>query len=134
MSRVTRHRTSEDGQALVEFALVLPLLLMMVFGILEFGVLMMNETRIQNAAAAGARAGSLKGANSSMAVAAVNAAATGLVSCPLSTPTATNAGSPQQVTVTASCVYAPITPLGSLVAGTIVPASISAVTLMRVEN
>lgn len=36
--RVALHAGSEDGQALVEFALILPLLLLILFGIAQFGL------------------------------------------------------------------------------------------------
>jgi Flp pilus assembly protein TadG len=129
----TRAR-DERGQSLVEFAFVLPMLLVIVFAIIEFGVIMMDHIQIQNAATAGARAGSLKGSNSSNAVSAANSAAVGLVSCPVSTPTASYSGSPQQVTVTVSCPYSPITPLGSLAAAVDVASTISSTVLMRVEQ
>jgi TadE-like protein len=43
--------TAEDGQALVEFALVLPVLLMLVFGIIQFGLALNSandETHLAN--------------------------------------------------------------------------------------
>jgi len=45
------------GGALVEFAIVLPLLLILVFGIIEFGLLLYNQAVITNASREGARAG-----------------------------------------------------------------------------
>ncbi len=48
-------RTSEQGSAVVEFALILPILLLIVFGIINFGVLMYNQSVITNAAREGAR-------------------------------------------------------------------------------
>ncbi len=48
---------SEKGAAVVEFAVVLPLLLVIVFGIVEFGFLMYNQAMITNAAREGARFG-----------------------------------------------------------------------------
>jgi len=48
---------SEKGASLVEFALVLPLLLLLVFGIIEFGLLMYNKAMLTNASREGARAG-----------------------------------------------------------------------------
>lgn len=48
------HQNSEDGQALVEFALVLPALLLVVMGILWFGRALnytQDETRLTNVAA-----------------------------------------------------------------------------------
>ncbi|MDW7711808.1 MAG: TadE/TadG family type IV pilus assembly protein [Deferrisomatales bacterium] len=42
---------------MVEFAIVLPLLLVLVFGIIEFGFLLYNRAMITNASREGARAG-----------------------------------------------------------------------------
>ena len=45
----------EEGQAMVEFALVLPLLLVLLFGIIDFGWLFYNKIAINNASREGAR-------------------------------------------------------------------------------
>ena len=45
------------GQSLVEFALVLPLLLVLTFGIIEFGIMLFNQQILTNASREGARAG-----------------------------------------------------------------------------
>lgn len=47
----------EEGAALVEFALVLPLLLMILFGVIEFGLVLYNQEVITNASREGARFG-----------------------------------------------------------------------------
>lgn len=47
---------SEDGQDLVEYVLVLPLLLLLVFGIVEFGIVIFDYNTVANAAREGARA------------------------------------------------------------------------------
>lgn len=49
--------TSENGASAVEFALVLPLLLLITFGIIEFSVLLYDKAVITNASREGARAG-----------------------------------------------------------------------------
>ena len=46
---------AEKGQALVEFALVLPLLLALLCGIIDFGWLYYNQITLNNAAREGAR-------------------------------------------------------------------------------
>ena len=38
-------RRSEEGQAMVEFALVFPILLLLVMGIIQFGILFNNYVR-----------------------------------------------------------------------------------------
>ena len=48
---------NQKGTTLVEFAIVLFLLLILIFGIIEFGLAMFNQQVITNAAREGARAG-----------------------------------------------------------------------------
>ena len=48
---------NERGAAAVEFAIVLPLLLFVVFGIIEFSVIFYDKAMITNASREGARAG-----------------------------------------------------------------------------
>lgn len=48
---------SEQGTAVVEFAVVLPLLLVIVFGIVEFSFILYNQAMITNASREGSRAG-----------------------------------------------------------------------------
>lgn len=50
-------RKTGNGQSLVEFALVLPLLLIVTFGIVEFGLVMYDKAVITNASREGARVG-----------------------------------------------------------------------------
>ena len=50
-------RHNEKGAAAVEFAIILPLLLLLVFGIVEFSLLMYNKAMITNASREGARRG-----------------------------------------------------------------------------
>ena len=48
---------NQNGVALVEFGLILPLLILLLFGITEFSLLLYNKQVITNAAREGARAG-----------------------------------------------------------------------------
>lgn len=48
---------AESGQDILEYALVLPLLLLLLFGIVEFGIVYLQYNTIANAAREGARAG-----------------------------------------------------------------------------
>ncbi len=48
---------SEQGASAVEFALIAPLLLVLTFGIIEFGLLLFDKAVITNASREGARAG-----------------------------------------------------------------------------
>lgn len=52
-----RNDHSEHGAAAVEFALILPLLSVLLFGIIEFSILFYNKAMITNASREGARAG-----------------------------------------------------------------------------
>ena len=47
----------QKGVAAVEFALVLPVLLLILFGIIEFGLVLYNKALVTNASREGARAG-----------------------------------------------------------------------------
>jgi Flp pilus assembly protein TadG len=50
----------EDGQSLVEFVIVLPVLALLLFGILQFGVVFYNYLAITDAVRVGARAAAVK--------------------------------------------------------------------------
>jgi Flp pilus assembly protein TadG len=52
-----RKINNQQGSAIVEFALVLPLLLLFLFGVIEFGLAIYNKQILTNAAREGARAG-----------------------------------------------------------------------------
>lgn len=54
---------NQKGQALVEFAIVLPLILLIVLGIVQFGMLLSSYLSLTNAAREGARAGVIGGTN-----------------------------------------------------------------------
>ncbi len=54
---MTRRMGAESGQDLVEYALVLPLFLLLMFSTVEFGILFFQYTMVVNAAREGARAG-----------------------------------------------------------------------------
>ena len=59
LKKHSRLNRGERGDAIVEFVLVLPILLMLLFGILEIGRVLDAWIVVQNAAREGARAGSL---------------------------------------------------------------------------
>ena len=48
---------NQDGAAIVEFALIVPLLLLLIFGMIEFSLLLFNKHVITNSSREGARAG-----------------------------------------------------------------------------
>jgi hypothetical protein len=74
-----RRRDTADGQTLVEFALVIPLFLTLLFAVLEFGFLYNSQLTIQFAArqgvSAAAQAGAVDGADCSVLAAVESALA-----------------------------------------------------------
>ena len=63
MGRSTHARRRERGQELVEFALILPLLLLLMVGIFEFGYVVFAYNTLSNAVREGARFGSVQPAD-----------------------------------------------------------------------
>jgi Flp pilus assembly protein TadG len=53
--RTTRRLSSERGQAMTEFAIVLPIFLILIFGIIQFGIVWKNYVTLTDATRAGAR-------------------------------------------------------------------------------
>ncbi|HST14276.1 MAG TPA: TadE/TadG family type IV pilus assembly protein [Gaiellaceae bacterium] len=53
--RRRHHIDNEEGQAFVEFALVAPILLLVLFGIIQFGIAFMHSVALTDAVRAGAR-------------------------------------------------------------------------------
>jgi Flp pilus assembly protein TadG len=84
---VRTRRDGERGAAAVEFALLSPLLLILVFGIIDFGLAMNAQIIIGNAVREGARAAAL-GASYDDTIAAAQRAESGVVGT-VPTPTAT---------------------------------------------
>lgn len=62
MKKLLVLKRNEKGQGLVEFALVLPLLLLLLLGIIQFGIIFSSQIAITNAAREGARVAAV-GAN-----------------------------------------------------------------------
>ncbi|MFN0155428.1 MAG: TadE/TadG family type IV pilus assembly protein, partial [Gaiella sp.] len=52
---IRRNDRNEEGQAMVEFALIIPALLLVVFGIIQFGILFNNYLTLTDAVRVGAR-------------------------------------------------------------------------------
>ena len=70
---------NEDGAATIEFALIAPLLLMLVVAVMEFGQMYNTYQGLQAAAREGARLGSIDGQTTGNVSARVNAALAGVV-------------------------------------------------------
>lgn len=75
--RVARRRTSRRGAAVVELAVVTPLLLLMMFGIMEFGLSLMHRESLTNAVREACRVRVLKGATDAEAKTRFASAMTG---------------------------------------------------------
>lgn len=60
---IRREEPEESGQAVVEFALCVPLLLLLLCGILDFGWIYMNQYKVDYAAFSGARYGAIYAAD-----------------------------------------------------------------------
>jgi Flp pilus assembly protein TadG len=101
-----RNRISdEQGQTMAEFAVVLPILVVLLFGIVQFGILFNNYVTLTDAARAGARAAAVSRQASDpvgTADAAVRASASGLNQGSLSVDvsSAWTPGAPATVTAT----------------------------------
>lgn len=59
MKRLVRLRKDESAQALVEFTLVFPILILLVLGMIEFGWLLNAKITLNSAAREGARVGAV---------------------------------------------------------------------------
>lgn len=59
MSRLFKLRKNEKGQALVEFAIVLPVIILLVLGSIEYGWLLYGKITLNSAAREGARVGAV---------------------------------------------------------------------------
>jgi Flp pilus assembly protein TadG len=129
MANLTRARflRSEDGAELIEMAIVTPLLLLLVMGIVDFGFLFQRYVVLTNAAVEGARVATLPGYSVADAQARVEAYATDggipgavtAVAVPVALP-ATGGGTWPGVEVTVTHLYTLqyITPIVALVGGT----------------
>lgn len=123
---IARLRRSEHGAELIEMAIVLPLLLLLIMGMVDFGFLFQRYIVLTNAAAEGARVASLPGYTDADVTARVTAYATnggvvGAVSAStaaVSLPAANGGAWPgSQVTVTHVYTYQYIGPIAALFGG-----------------
>jgi len=117
----------ERGQSMVEFAIALPVFLIVVCAVIEFSLILSNEIQLTNATRDAARAGAIHFETAPVPIPdadrVTQAQTTGtsdassLISCAAGTPTVNpqTTGSPEIITVSMSCTYTPVTPLGKLV-------------------
>jgi len=108
---------SERGQAMTEFALVLPVLALMLFAVIQFGIAFNNYITVTDAARAGARKAAVSRGTANPArttEAAVRASAAGLDQGRLDVEIKSNFERGTDVTVSASYPYS-ISLLGLIV-------------------
>jgi len=138
---IRTNRATQHGVAAVEFALVLPILLVVVFGIVEFGVAFYDKAVITNASREGARAGvvlkSPKATSADIQNVVLNYTSSHLLTFGTQrTPTVTTTGQGgtfgTPLTVTVSYPYTGLA-LGQLAAALSGQITLSAVTVMNNE-
>ena len=78
--RMARRRRAERGAVAVEFALILPILIMLVFGIVEFSIAYNHQQGLHAAAREGARVASLPQSDQATIAARVRSALQGVLS------------------------------------------------------
>ena len=126
-----RLKEDEQGQTMVEFAILLPVLLVMLFGIIQFGILFNNYLALTDAVRAGAREAAVARQTadpSSAATAAVRSSAADLNQSNLSV-TVTSGWTPgSDVTVAASYPFSI-----SLLGWVVTTGSLKSQTTERVE-
>jgi Flp pilus assembly protein TadG len=102
---------TDRGAAAVELALVLPVLLLMLFGVIDFGRMLNTQLRLTEAAREGARAAALR----QPATTRVQAATSGLTGVTADVTTCpTNAVATQDAVVTVNYNFQFVTPLAAI--------------------
>src|SRR3979411_162779 len=80
--RSVKKRDDESGAVMVEAAIIFPLLMLLLFGIVEFGILFKNVQTVYSATRSGARTASAEPRQASYATDVASAVTTGLGSVP----------------------------------------------------
>jgi len=109
--RTARNATRDRGAAAVEFALLLPMLLLLVFGIIDFGRALNAQITLTQAAREGARLDALGRSN---VASGTQAAATGLSPVSVTVVTSCLPNATGDAKVTASYVFNFVTPLSAI--------------------
>lgn len=129
-SRRRRNR-KQRGQSLVEFAMVAPLFLLMVFGMVDFGIGFYSWITVTNAAREGARLGAVQGTQGEI-VARVNASADQLDTTKMTVTVVNAQGLPgEAVAVDVDYDFQLMTPLAGLMG--VANINISSTSTMRLE-
>jgi len=152
MASIKGRWRSERGAELIEFALIAPILIFIIAGIVDFGMMFRTFEAVTNAAREGARVGVLPGYNPLDVQTRVNAylAASGLTAVPLAAPpacarpsvcvqnlpVATNAGvfTARAVTVNYTYQFAVLGAAAPLFGGNFGSINLNAVSVMRTET
>ena len=138
-------RASQSGQAIIELALCLPLLLVIVMGIFDFGLMFQHYEVVTNAAREGARVGVLPNYTTADAQAraqqyltsgGLTGSATFTIAVAPSPPFGTPAKTVNQVTVTVAYPYTYpfVGPMLNLLGGSLGSVTLQGVSTMRVEG
>ncbi|GLZ35830.1 hypothetical protein Lesp02_80170 [Lentzea sp. NBRC 105346] len=107
-----RKRSTDRGAAAVELALLMPLLLLLIFGIIDFGRALNAQITITQAAREGARLASLKQPN---VVSKTQSAATGLSDVNVSVTACPGTPTPSSdATVQTTYTFEFVTPVGGI--------------------
>ena len=114
-----RRRSENRGAAAVEFAIVLPVLLLLVCGIVDFGRMLNTQISLSGAAREGARWAALRldTTTGTTVSARVTAAAPGVTPPPATAVLASCPANPspsQNASVTATTTYTLLTPLSTI--------------------
>jgi Flp pilus assembly protein TadG len=127
---MVQHIRSQRGQSLVEFALVLPVFVVVFFGIMEFGRLWEISNVLTSAAREGARVAAVSEPNIDKAKAAAQNV---LTAAHIASATVAISGpnSDKDIVVTISMAYSPLT--GTIIPG-LGPFSLTRSTTMRWEG
>lgn len=112
MRNLQKLRKHEQGQALVETAITLPLLLLLLMGIMEFGWYFYNQMSVENGSREGARFAIVNKDSASLTTDVTNLVK-GIVISPGTLAVSVNKGS-ESVTVTVTNDVATLTPIAAM--------------------
>ena len=124
---------TNKGQALVEFALIIPMLLLLVFGVIEFGRIFGAGLTVNNSAREGARLGAIGATDSAIITRVTNSAGildSSLVAVTI-TPTESSRVRGGDIQVNVSYPVTVVAPFISIITGNIV--IVDSTCVMRVE-
>lgn len=111
-----RRRQGDRGAAAVEFALVLPVLLLVIFGIIDFGRMLYAKITLAEAAREGARAAALVGQSAGQSQVAKSVTGLDTSAGPVTATVVACTSDPDaDATVTVTYTFKLVTPLAALV-------------------